>query len=321
MNVKNQFKVRWEQADKSTFLYGSKINFKQLETVFENSLMPSGIVIQEWKMLSNYAEDRLTPVLPILKKGYKYRFYFDYDVIPVHSVYFKIIFYHKNRTMITSEIVKRQQVIIEYPENAYAYKIQMINAASSKLTFKQIVIEEQGYRDEENDMKISEVVNLIPSLDFINVVIAEPSQIGYSKLSKYAIQHINNAVVVKHWSDKDMEHNLQAILAFLKQKTLRNKINIIGHGSKSNEVVKIMNRIVECNAYITAHSDFEYEKELSALFSKETTLAKSMPYIYFDEQTSDDQLIIFQNVLNNVRYLKYLDSSLINGEVFNETEN
>nr|WP_241523186.1 accessory Sec system protein Asp3 [Staphylococcus delphini] len=49
-------------------MYGSILRFKPTETLFENELMPSGIVIHEWKMITAYDEESLVPALPILKK-------------------------------------------------------------------------------------------------------------------------------------------------------------------------------------------------------------------------------------------------------------
>ncbi|SUM30604.1 accessory Sec system asp3 [Staphylococcus gallinarum] len=41
MKENNYFEVFWKQVNPSTFMYGSKLAFKDGVTVFENPLMPS----------------------------------------------------------------------------------------------------------------------------------------------------------------------------------------------------------------------------------------------------------------------------------------
>ena len=50
-------------------MYGTKLRFNQDNIYFENPLMPSGTIIHSWYMLTDFAENRVSPKLPILKKG------------------------------------------------------------------------------------------------------------------------------------------------------------------------------------------------------------------------------------------------------------
>lgn len=51
--LKNKtFKVTWDYISQTTFMYGSKVSFSNGEVTFINPLMPSGLPIHEWLMLS-----------------------------------------------------------------------------------------------------------------------------------------------------------------------------------------------------------------------------------------------------------------------------
>ena len=115
MNQNKRFDITWKKVHKSTFMYGSKLKFNNNFVSMDNSLMPSGMVIHEWNMLSSYTTNKQVPSLPLLKKGSNYKIKFDYDVIPEKSVYFKIV----------------------------SYKIELMNAGFQHLQFYRIIIEDQ----------------------------------------------------------------------------------------------------------------------------------------------------------------------------------
>lgn len=68
MQEAKQFEVKWRLVNLTTFMYGTKLHFNNDDIYFENPLMPSGTVIHNWYMLTNFTEDRVSPKLPILKK-------------------------------------------------------------------------------------------------------------------------------------------------------------------------------------------------------------------------------------------------------------
>ena len=69
MNQNKRFDITWKKVHKSTFMYGSKLKFNNNFVSMDNSLMPSGMVIHEWNMLSSYTTNKQVPSLPLLKKG------------------------------------------------------------------------------------------------------------------------------------------------------------------------------------------------------------------------------------------------------------
>ncbi|MDU0428175.1 accessory Sec system protein Asp3 [Staphylococcus epidermidis] len=143
MNQNKRFDITWKKVHKSTFMYGSKLKFNNNFVSLDNSLMPSGMVIHEWNMLSSYTTNKQVPSLPLLKKGSNYKIKFDYDVIPEKSVYFKIVLYKKNGEKIKTMIIEDDDSEFEYPKDAYSYKIELMNAGFQHLQFYRIIIEDQ----------------------------------------------------------------------------------------------------------------------------------------------------------------------------------
>ena len=143
MNQNKRFDITWKKVHKSTFMYGSKLKFNNNFVSMDNSLMPSGMVIHEWNMLSSYTTNKQVPSLPLLKKGSNYKIKFDYDVIPEKSVYFKIVLYKKNGEKIKTMIIEDDDSEFEYPKDAYSYKIELMNAGFQHLQFYRTIIEDQ----------------------------------------------------------------------------------------------------------------------------------------------------------------------------------
>ena len=143
MNQNKRFDITWKKVHKSTFMYGSKLKFNNNFVSMDNSLMPSGMVIHEWNMLSSYTTNKQVPSLKLIKKGSNYKIKFDYDVIPEKSVYFKIVLYKKNGEKIKTMIIEDDDSEFEYPKDAYSYKIELMNAGFQHLQFYRIIIEDQ----------------------------------------------------------------------------------------------------------------------------------------------------------------------------------
>lgn len=106
MQEAKQFEVKWRLVNLTTFMYGTKLHFNNDDIYFENPLMPSGTVIHNWYMLTNFTEDRVSPKLPILKKGHRYLFKFNFQVEPEGAVYFKIKFYRKTKNNLNTKLLK-----------------------------------------------------------------------------------------------------------------------------------------------------------------------------------------------------------------------
>lgn len=323
MKENNYFEVFWKQVNPSTFMYGSKLAFKDGVTVFENPLMPSGIIIQDWVMKTNYALDKELPTLPILKRGSDYTFQFNYEVEPQGALYFKIIFYSKDDTVLSSQIIKDKEVHVNYPETAHTYKVQMINAAAQIIRFEKFTITEQRLIDsKQRNLTISGVTNVDTNEAVRNVVFVEPSQWLDYPLSQSAVSHLKNVITVEYWSEA-VTDNWNEIKGYIEILGEDSEVHLISYGEKGNVFVSHLSNLLQVPSFITADKDKRFDQQISEIINEEITSATGPTEIYFDpkSETYDvaDQAIF--TVLNPSRYLKYLDVVRVNYGGSNETEN
>ncbi|UDI77285.1 accessory Sec system protein Asp3 [Staphylococcus taiwanensis] len=160
MSALNSYALAWRHINTTTFMYGTTLRFKDEGTYFHNPLMPSGTVIHDWHMLTTFNEDKTVPYLPILKKGQQYKILLNYDVQPQGAAYVKITFYRKNDTEYSYLIIQDDMAEFQFPVEAYAYKIELINAGLTDLLFKNIKIEEMPTETDENQDIVENKVNL-----------------------------------------------------------------------------------------------------------------------------------------------------------------
>lgn len=325
MKGNNYFEVFWKQVNPSTFMYGTKLSIKDGVTVFENPLMPSGIIIQDWVMKTSYALDKELPTLPILKKGHTYTFQFDYEVQPKQGIYFKIIFYRKNGTVLSTQIVQEKQVAVTYPEEAFAYKIQMINAASQYIRFEKFSISEQ-----KNDtielptLQISEIQNEDIQSSVLNMIVVEPSNMLMLPLTSTAINHLNNVVVVNQWFH-DLEETLQQLKIYIEQLEKYASVHLISYGAKGNVLVSNINHLEQTNVkgFITTERDELFSQRLKELVNNQSLINPIPVEVFYNPKIGEydkANKAIF-TVLNPSRYLKHLDVARVNHGGANETEN
>jgi len=82
MMIKRNKEIYWGEfkgaslgdTRQNTFLFGSIVLYYSRDHVYlENDMVNSGTMIHEWTSSFNFQGNRLTPTLPLLKRGYRYR--------------------------------------------------------------------------------------------------------------------------------------------------------------------------------------------------------------------------------------------------------
>lgn len=318
--LKNKtFKVTWNYISQTTFMYGSKVSFSNGEVTFVNPLMPSGLPIHEWLMLKQFSKYKSAPSLPILRRGQCYHIHFDFDATPSHSVYFIIIFYNKNGTKLSTEIVKSRNITMQYPEEAYAYKIKMMNAASTALTFRSLTITEITHQAdlEYKGMQIKKTRNVQDDNEILNVIITEPSD-TYPTATNDFLKIFDCVWAVDYWMDNDIGMNFIQLYQELRNQNEYNTINIISHGPKSNVFATNLSKKLQCKLYRTSHEDEDMKTWLNnhVLGNNESNDVNEV--VYFKE-ADDVHLSYMSRLMNPVRFLTYLDVSKLNGGEAHET--
>lgn len=321
MKVSNNIEVTWNQVDTTTFMYGTTFKFKDDYTLFENHLMPSGIIMQEWTMFTSFSKDKAIPSLPILKKGCTYHFNFDYTVTPENSIYFKLIFYKKNGSVIDTKIINDLDIEIYYPKDAHTYKLQMINAASQSLKFKKLTICEVN--EQINTVQIGELLNKNEAHPMLNIIFVEPTTQQQTTVSSEAIRKFENVLLIKGWYNGKLTDGMSMIKQHLTQNYSDCELNLIGYGPLSNEFSKAMSHIIEGQPFITFHQNTSFAKKLSEVIGENNQSHPiTKPYVYFDTETHRPHgMEVMQPVLNKTRYLEYLDIRTVKNGGTNETKN
>ncbi|HEC2169152.1 TPA: accessory Sec system protein Asp3 [Staphylococcus delphini] len=308
MKASNQFNIRWTQITNVTFMYGSMLHFKPTVTSFDNVLMPSGIVIHEWRMMTNYSENQIIPTLPILNKRKMYRFNFEYDVTPVGGVYFKIIFKRRNGTICHHKIVKGHEAVVEMPVEAFSYIVQMINAASKTLSFKQIVIQEMTDQmlSTARPVVVSQLLQVDPSTPYATVVFVE--QDG---LQQDAIQHIKNCLLVTNWVQDNMDRVIKDLETALASYHKEYRLQFVGYHARSNEMAYIMGARFKTSVFVTSQRHLEMQQRFGTanLDLSDVTIYRS----YEDELSVPLQFV--DPILNSSRHLYNLERQWVNGGV------
>lgn len=296
----HNYTIRWTQIIPNTFMYGSRLQFKSHETIFKNRLMPSGIVIHEWKMMTDYAEEKIIPSLPILKRGETYLFSFDYDVEPNTGIYFKIIFKRRNGTVADMRIIQQNEVAITYPYEAFSYELQMINAASTYVCFRKITIQRQSIKTVSFPLAVSSIMNEAQTLPILNIVFTETQP-----LSSDAIREVKNVIKVEHWQHYSLEMIYEA-LAHLKNTAT---LNCIGYCTESSAIAYEMATLLNGTAFVTHHFKHTADHEQQA-----------PPLVRYTEALHDVQAHTFmvQQLLNPSRYLNNIDINMLNGGRYRE---
>ncbi|HCD3936222.1 TPA: accessory Sec system protein Asp2 [Staphylococcus aureus] len=318
--LKNKtFKVTWNYISQTTFMYGSKVSFSNGEVTFINPLMPSGLPIHEWLMLKQFSKYKSAPSLPILRRGQHYKLHFDFDATPAGSVYFIIIFYNKNGTKLSTEIVKSNSITIQYPDEAYAYKIKMMNAASTSLIFRCLTITEMTHQDdlEYKSMRVTKIGDDQYGNDMINVIIAEPSD-TYPTISNDFLKLFGHVWLVERWMDDNIEGNIKQLKNDLQSQDTLKAINLISYGSKSNVFATYVAQHLDCKVYRTSHEDDDLKEWLTEHVPGNHELKDTNVEVYFKEE-QDNHLNYMSRLMNPVRFLDYLDVSKLNGGEVNET--
>ncbi|HHU6751661.1 TPA: accessory Sec system protein Asp3 [Staphylococcus pseudintermedius] len=309
MKGKNQFNIRWTQITADTFMYGSILRFKPTETLFENECMPSGIVIHEWKMITNYQKDHAVPTLPILEKNKTYCFKFEYEAKPVGSVYFKVIFKRRNGTICNYKIIKGNEETVSMPADAFSYVVQMINAASQSVVFRRIVIQDDAYKTAVSQaIEVSDIRNVDSTSQFATVVFVEGESIQDD-----AIRHIGNCILVTGWNQQHMPSVTNELKARLQSYCERYALQFVGYDARSNEMAYAMGIQMDASVFVTALRHPGFQKQLGTMDTVFNDVVIYEPY--------EDEVIlsldIVAPILNQSHRLLGLDGQRLNGGACN----
>jgi len=179
-NMVNQHAViYWQSNIGKTYMYGSTINYITKDhVIFQNDLFSVGSIVHSWQSLSQYQAQRSGKQLPLLLAGTKYRLTLNASIVPEKSIYLQLKFYDRYENIIDRITIKDKVEKFRYPENAYAYDVELINVGVKKIVFHNIEINDAKFDDQQisNDqgLHVSDVLNENVESRDLHVIFTEP---------------------------------------------------------------------------------------------------------------------------------------------------
>ena len=286
--------IRWRQITPDTFKYGSRLKFHDDgSVVFENPLMPSSIVIHKWQMMTFFVTDKIVPQLPILKHGQSYRFVLDYDVEPVDSIYFKVVFKKSNGTEIDAIMIQEREAVMTYPTDAFSYEIQMLNAAAKRVHFRSIQIIEETASSTAEVLTISEIMQESEDVSVMNVVLA-----ATEGLSRDVISTLSNVIIIAGWQQDDIA-KIVHVLAPLQQGY---HLNFIGYTDETDAMAYQLAERMQETAWVTKKEKLLRQDNVAV-------------QVYGDKAPHDAELTLVSSLLHPSHQLNKLDATVLDGGV------
>lgn len=293
---KNYFSniVYWDNFSASSYLYGSIIKIKSKDNVyFKNLRMSSGKGINSWLSQANHQRYRHVPQLPMLKKGKSYKIYINAESIPENTIYLRIIFYDRYEKIISETVIRSNEDIFTYPEEAYSYKIQVMNAGCSELTFHYIELTEYVDKFDKKSFIVSDIINKNENLTKLNVIFLEPKQNKFEELDRSLLENYCNIILINSKIYNGHIYCYKFLFEEINNIFNQNgykSINFYGNGEFSNVAAVQYKYLFEnSKAYITdIIQDYEkYQKVLENSYIDEKLIYKN----YGNEQISRDSSI------------------------------
>ncbi|MBF0714049.1 accessory Sec system protein Asp3 [Gemella sp. GH3] len=315
--------IYWDNFSINSYLFGSIIKFKSKDFVhFKNLRMPSGKDMNEWLSKTNHQSHRYPPQLPMLKKGHLYKIYVNAETVPENSIYLRIIFYDRYEKIISETVIRSNEDIFVYPNDAYSYKIQVMNAGCSELKFHYIELTEQIESFDKNSFIVSDILNKDINSADLNVIFMEPNQNKFVEVNKELFKNYSNIVMV---TSKIYNAHIYCykflfdeIASIFENNNFKN-INFYGNGTFS-DIAAVQYKLLTENskAYIMNYcQDYEKYKKIldnsyiaGKLYYKDysnSQISEDRSIYVYNYELEDENFIFDKFYDNNYRILELLD--------------
>lgn len=256
--------IYWGDMGHRAYIYGSIIERNLDGSIhLKNNLLDPGLKIKEWVSKTNYQVDRVSPELPLLKRGVTYQITADFSAKPSDdNIYIQIVFYDRYDEVLSEFTIKNKNGIFTYPTEAYTYKIKLINVGSTEIYFRYFTIEEVVNKDTEHNLcpslEISELLNIDNSSEILNILFIEPKSSLKTELDKAYLNGFDNLIYInsdyqdaKLFFDKDSFHLITEKIRNYRALGYE-KFNFIGYDRVSNMAASLYAlEISSAVAYVT----------------------------------------------------------------------
>ncbi|HFV0638949.1 TPA: accessory Sec system protein Asp3 [Streptococcus agalactiae] len=228
--------IYWDDFSRFSYNFGTKLQFLGKSVCFENPLAPSSTNLYTWSSQTNYQSKRISPNLPLLRKGTRYSLSLNAELDLVSSLFVRIEFYNRFNESVGFELLKKDSIIFIYPKEAYTYTISLINAGCSDFTFHYLKLEEvtDSVIQEKN---LSTEFTIEEHQDVLNLLLVEKKDSVYinkiesisqlqQKVELVSNPSLNSDSLILPELEKGLEDALKVFPDI--------KINVIAYGTQGN---------------------------------------------------------------------------------------
>lgn len=233
--------VYWDNGSYDSFLYGTSLTNVGRSIFFKNRIVPPGESLKTWVSRTNYQRNRITPSLPLLKKGVKYYLTLSATIYPKNSIYIKISFFNRFDEEISSQVLRKMNNDFIYPDTAYSYKIELFNASCEEFLFHHILIYDnqstEKFEGDWNPLSIHHIKNSDYESDTLYIVFMEQNYRTFSSDERLAFNSFGEMLIVGDYEAIDSYYLLPDFAKYF-DKIIKNfsskKFYFIGYGPISN---------------------------------------------------------------------------------------
>lgn len=266
------FTIRWTNFAQNSYSFGSQLSFVGKRVHFCNPLMTPGQTLTKWSSRTHFQKDRLHPSLPLLRGKQEYNLQLRANVQPQGTLYVQITFYDRFDREMGRILLKDQQWGFTYPEQAFFYTIELINAGCDTVIFDSLILSEESA--EVLDVRLDDLAVYAPAAhNYLHVLFLEEDIEAISQLPISLLEKMGNVVLVGDFHSRasgylssDFEEKLKKHLHFYHENGLT-QVRFIGYGPLGNVAAVYYSSKWLSHAYITHTfpSLSSYQKSLAEL--------------------------------------------------------
>lgn len=263
------FTIRWAQLAQGAYTFGSQMTVTGHRVSFHNPLMSPSYAITSWFSKTNFQQHRLQPTLPLLQRGKTYRVRLVADVEPSNTLYVKVTFFNRFDKEVSFVMLKEENWSFTYPEDAFSYTIELINAGCDHFSFDSLIVAEE---EEERDVLLDDMAVYAPcDHSYLHVVFLEDDIQQASQLPTEVLESLGNVMLIgdvaaqaSGYLSQTFEEKLKKYLHFYRENGLT-QVRWIGCGPMGNVASLYYSSKWDGQVYITPYlpSLSRYQQSLS----------------------------------------------------------
>lgn len=246
--------IYWNNFAKGSYAQGGQTRFEGRTVYFENALMSPSLVIKTWTSLTNYQAGRTQPDLPFLRRGQDYRLRLEAESQPFQTLYVRVEFFDRFRESLGFELLKQDELVFTYPDQAYSYDIQLINAGCRSFVFHQLLLESVELSDTENHKEAITILNEAKGAP-VHLIFSEKDDV--TDLPQIILEQLSNIIFIHDkasleacYLDSDMQKKIRKLLSQCPNKSR----HLIAYGPRGNFAVAFyQERYPEWVGHVTSH--------------------------------------------------------------------